>query len=212
MRSVTIALALALVLLAVAIGVVLSRSPLTVAGANAVQAPLYRNGSVAPGSSGCQAGGTVPQGTTAVRISLGANIDPSIAVSIYADSRLVTHGKRPPEGGLNANAVVPVARVPHTVHGALVCVTLGESPEVVGIRGVPVSSSESTGLYTLKDVKLGMEYMQPGRSSWWSMVSSIAYHFGLGRAAGGTWIGFLAIALMLATAALASRLALEELR
>jgi len=91
-----------------------------------------------------------------------------------------------------------------------VCVTLGASQEVMGIRGIAIRP-EVDGLFRLQDVKLGMEYLRPGSRSWWSYVSSIAYHFGLGRAAGGTWIGFFVIALMLAVAGLATRLALKEL-
>jgi hypothetical protein len=57
-----------------------------------------------------------------------------------------------------------------------------------------------------------MEYLRPGRKSWWSLASSVAHHMGLGHAASGTWIVFLVLALMLTVVILASRLALRELR
>jgi hypothetical protein len=211
MRSVRIALTVALALVAVAIGAVLAHSPLTVAGANSVQAPLYRDGSVYANSSSCQPGGTVPAGTSAIRISLGANADPKIGVKVLAGSRLVTQGTRGAGGGINASATVPVTRVSNTVHDASLCLTLGPSPEHVGIRGIPTQPT-ANGRYNLQDVKLRAEYLRPGTKSWWSFIPSIAYHFGLGRAAGGTWIGFLVLALMLAVAVLASRLTLKELR
>ncbi|MFI5036900.1 MAG: hypothetical protein ACHP93_00280 [Solirubrobacterales bacterium] len=210
MRSVKIALAVALALMAAAIGAVLAHSPLTVAGANSVQAPLYRNGSVLGNSSSCQPAGTLPAGTSAIRISLGANADPEISVKVLADSRLVTQGTRSAGGGLNASATVPVMRISNTVHDALLCMTLGPSAEPVGIRGIPTQPAVS-GAYTLHDVKLRLEYLRPGPKSWWSLASSISYHFGLGRAAGGRWIGFLVLALMLAVAVLATRLTLREL-
>jgi hypothetical protein len=56
-----------------------------------------------------------------------------------------------------------------------------------------------------------MEYLRPQPKSWWSLASSIAYRMGLGRAVGGTWIVFLALALTLAVALLALRLTLREL-
>jgi hypothetical protein len=211
MRSVKIALAVAIVLVLIAVGAVLSRSPLTVAGANSIRAPLYRNGTVLPSSSDCQAGGTVPRGTSAIRVSLGANANPRISVVVLAGTQLVTHGRLSAGGGLNASVTVPVKPVSSTVHDALVCTTLGPSPEVIGVRGIPTRTS-TDGLYSLEDMRLRFEYLRPGARSWWSMASSIAHRFGLGRAAGGTWVGFLVLAAMLAVAALASCLTLKELR
>ncbi len=208
MRSVKIALGVALALVVIAIGAVLAHKPLVVVGSNGV-APLYRNGSVAVDTTSCQAGGTLPAGTSALRISLGANTNPEIGVRVFAGSRLLTQGARGAGGGLNASATIPVRRVSSTVHDARVCITLGPSGEVMGIRGI-ASRPEVDGLFRLQDVRLGIEYLHPGSRSWWSYVSSIAYHFGLGRAAGGTWIGFFVIVLMLGVAALATRLALED--
>jgi hypothetical protein len=211
MRSVKIALGVALALVVIAVGAVLSRSPLTVAGANAVQAPLYRDGSVEPNATRCQSAGTVPQGTSAIRISLGANVDPRITVKVFEGSRLATQGTRNAGGGLNASATVPVSRVSRPLTDAELCVTLGPDPEVVGIRGIPTQAAPN-GVYSLKDVALRTEYLQPGQSSWWSRIPSIADRFGLGRAASGTWIGFLVLALMLAVVVITCRLTLRELR
>ena len=54
-------------------------------------------------------------------------------------------------------------------------------------------------------------YLGTGRSSWLALASSVATHMGLGRDPSGTWVAFLVAALMLAIAALATRLALGEL-
>jgi hypothetical protein len=210
MRSVTIALAVALALLAIAIGVVLSHSPLVVAGANAVEAPLYRDGVVLADASSCQPAGVVPEGTSAIRISMGANADPKIGVKVFAASRLITEGERPAGGGLNASATVPVRRVKRTIRNARVCIAIGPG-EAVGIRGIsphPVPSN----IYRLQDVALRTEYLRPGPKSWWSLTSSIAHDFGLGRGFGGTWTVFFVLALMLVVVVLASRLTLRELR
>lgn len=211
MRSVKIALAVATALIVVAICAVLAHSPLAVAGSNSVQAPTYRNGSVVPNDSNCQTGGTIPTGTTALRISLGSNVNPKIGVKVFAGSRLITQGALGAGGALNADVTVPVRRVESTVHGALVCIMLGPSAEEVGIRGIPVRPPVN-GVDRLSDVQLGIEYLSPSSTSWWSRVPSIAYHFGLGRAFSGTWIVFLVLALMLTVGALAWRLTLRELR
>ena len=211
MRSVKIALAGGLALLAIAIAAVLSHSPLTAAGANSVQAPLFRNGGVVPDESACWPAGTVPSGTTAIRISLGANVNPKITVELFSGSRLITQGSHAAGGGLNASATVPVKRVPSTIHNARLCMTLGPSAEIVGIRAVlPQAAGEA--IYTLHDVKLRSEYLRPGPSTWWSQASAITHRLGLGHAPSGTWIGFLVLAVMLAVAAIASRLTLKELR
>jgi hypothetical protein len=211
MRSVKIALAGGLTLLALAIVLVLSHSPLTAAGANSIQAPLYRNGGVPAGESTCQPAGTVPSGTSAIRISLGANVNPKITVKLFSGSRLITQGSRAAGGGLNASATVPVERVPSTVRNGLVCIVLGPSAEAVGIRAI-LPQGANKAIYPFQDVKLRTEYLRPGPSTWWSRASSIAHRFGLGRAPSGTWIGFLVIAGMLAVAVIASRLTLKELR
>lgn len=211
MRSVKVALAVALALVAVAIGAVLSHSPLTVVGRNSVQAPLYRDGSVSADASSCQPAGTVPEGTSAIRISLGANVNPKIGVKVFAGSHLVTRGELGAGGGLNASATVPVRPVSSTVREAQICMTLGPSAEPVGIRGIPTQLT-ANGVYRLQDVKLRTEYLRPGPKSWWSRASSIVYRMGLGRAAGGEWIAFLVLAMMLAVVVLASRLTLKELR
>lgn len=211
MRSVKIAVGVALALMVIAIGAVLSRSPLTVAGANAVQAPLYRNGAVAPDEGHCQPAGTVPQGTRAIRISLGANVDPRITVKVFEGPRLVTQGERGAGGGLNASATVPVSRVSRTINDAVLCMTLGPDPEVIGIRGIQTRAA-TNGVFSLRDVGLRTEYLRPSQILWWSRISSIAHRFGLGRAASGTWIGFAALTLMLAVVALTARLTLRELR
>jgi hypothetical protein len=211
MRSVKIALAVAMALFVAALGVVLSRSPPIAVGANDVHAPQFPDGGIPGGSSGCQAAGTIPRGTSAIRVSLGANVNPRIDVELFDGTQRISRGKLGAGGGLNASATVPLTRVARTVRAGIVCLTLGRSAEVVGVRGIPTREPVD-GLYSLQDMRLRFEYLRPGPRSWWSMASSIAYRFGLGRAAPGTWIVFLALALMLAVAILASSLALKELR
>ena len=59
--------------------------------------------------------------------------------------------------------------------------------------------------------RLIIDYLRPGTSSWLSLAGEVAHRMGLGRAAAGTWIVFLALALLAAAIVLASRLLLREL-
>ena len=70
-----IALAVGLTALAVAFGLLLSPSPLTVAGTNGVPANFAVR-FIRDSEINCQAGGTLPQGTEAIRVSLSANTGP----------------------------------------------------------------------------------------------------------------------------------------
>lgn len=209
MRSVRVALAVGLVLTATAVGVALSRSQFTVAGSNGVpyELPYTR---VAGGSSGCQESGTIPQGTTAIRLPLGANQGPKVTLKVLAGSVVITHGVRQAGWGFAKTVTIPVKRVSRTVPHTRVCIVLGPDLEPVNIyatfgRAAIIAGAESEApMYRV-------EYLRPGHRSWWSLVSSVAHRMGLGRAASGTWIVFLVVALMITVATLASRLILREL-
>ncbi|HSZ13733.1 MAG TPA: hypothetical protein VK790_06835 [Solirubrobacteraceae bacterium] len=208
MRSSKLALAVALAAMAAATGVALTHAPLTVAGTNSV--PAEGAGAVTNGhATSCQDGGAVPRGTSAVRVSLSAIAGPSVRVRVLAGSRLIAQGERPPGWGLAAYVTVPVEVVRETVAHARVCVTVGPAAAPVELRGRPTRTAPVTDL-GLQTVRLSFEYLRPSSESWWSRISSIAYHLGLGRAAGGAWLAVLVLALMLGVVALASRLTLEE--
>jgi hypothetical protein len=211
MRSVKVTLAVGLALLVVAIGVVLSRSPLVVAGTNSV--PVQTEAEIKRGDTGsCQQAGTIPQGTSAIRLAVEArDVGPRVAVKVLSGSRVVAAGAR--EAGWTAaiTVTVPVPRVSHAVSDARICIAIGSIVEpfrVYGALAPPAAAARSA----LQGVNLRIEYLRPGPSSWWSEISSTAYHMGLGRAAGGTWIVFLVVALVSAVAILAARVTLEALR
>jgi hypothetical protein len=210
MLSVKVALAFSITLLIVAIGVVLSRSPLVVAGTNSVElataVPLSKSAS----HSSCQAVGTVPQGTSAIRVSLSSGAGPTVRLKVLSSSHVVTEGELPAGWGLQANVSVPVKRLSHTVRNATICTSVGPSVERLFTFAPPIRPGNKENL-GLNDVRLRMEYLRPGSHSWWSLASSVAYHMGLGHAASGTWLVFLVLALMLAVSVLAVRLTLREL-
>jgi hypothetical protein len=209
MRSVRVALAVGLLLTATAVGVAMSRSRLTVAGMNEVPFEIPFE-SVPGGSSGCQESGTMPQGTTAIRVSFGANMGPRVSLKVLSGSTVVTHGERQAGWGFAKTVTVPVKRVSHTVPHARVCIALGPDHEAVEIYGIYGRFAIIAGAESEAPV-YRVEYLRPGHSSWWSLASGVAHRMGLGRAASGTWIVFLVIALMIAVVTLTSRLILREM-
>lgn len=199
--AVRIVLAVGLVAIAVALGLVLSRPPLTVAGTNRVPA----NPAVAftyGGHSQCQPGGTVPQGTSAVRISLSANTGPRVGLHISVGSTPLTQGSREAGWGVDETVTVPVARVPVTVSDTLLCVAVGPAVEAIQANGERVKGH---GIW------LRAEYMRPAGRSWLSLFSQIAHTFGLAHAPAGAWVVYLVIAAMLAVCAGGARVILREL-
>jgi hypothetical protein len=198
-----------LVAVATALGVVLSQSPPTVAGSNSV--PKYspilfpKNR-----SSGCQPSGTVPQGTSAIRVTASQTIGPAVTLKVLSGSRVVTHGRRDAGWGIDETVTVPVERVPRTVPNALVCLAFGPGFEPVQSNGVLLGAEGANGEPGTA-VRFRAEYLKPGRTSWWSRVSPVARRMGWGHSPSGTWIVFLLIALTLTMITLASRLVLRDI-
>lgn len=211
MRSVKVALVVGLALTVVAIGTAVARSPLTLAGTNSV--PEKGTGVLNKGDeSSCQPAGTLPQGTTAIRVALEAvGVGPRVDLRVLSGSHLVTEGERGAGWGTATSVTVPVKRVSHTVRDARVCTSIGPTVEPYQFRGTLVKPT-ATNVFSLPEARLLMEYLRPSSESWWSLVPSIAYHMGLGHAASGTWLVFLALILMIAVTILASRLVVEQLR
>jgi hypothetical protein len=211
MRSVKVVLAVGLAALAVAIVLVLAQSPISVAGGNSVPAKAYVE--LERGDIGsCQPSASIPKGTTAIRMTIEARaVGPKVSVRVISGSRVLSEGSQPAGWGSAPTVTVPVGRLAHAVHDARICIAIGPTVEPFRFYGIQAGS---TALATnrLQQMTLRMEYLRPGPESWWSLASTVSYHLGLGRAAGGTWIVFLALALMLAATVLASRLMVRELR
>jgi hypothetical protein len=212
MRSVRIALAAGLTLLVAAIGLALLRSPLAVLGTNGIPdaGEVARTGR---GTSACQAGEVVPAGTSAVRLTLAAEIGPSVTVTARSGARAITDGVRG-AGWTGASVTVPVQRVSRTTSNAEICFALGHPLEDIAIFGEHAARADALvgphgeGL----PGRMGVEYLRSGGSSWLSLVPTIARRMGVGHAWGGTWIVFALLAAMASSASLLALLALRELR
>jgi hypothetical protein len=211
MRTVKVALGAGLALVAVAIALVLSGSPPRVASTNSV--PFARRIAFSlGGASVCQASETLPAGTSAIRLSLGADLGPKVTVKVLAGERTATHGVRG-AGWAGGAVTVRVKPTQRQLDDATVCFSFTGANEVVSVWGMrthrKLAAISSHGALA---GRVRIEYLQPGRSSWWSSALSVARRIGLGRAWPGTWVVLLVMLLMLATGAIVLWLSLRELR
>lgn len=209
-RSVRIALCVGLALLAVAVAVVLSGSPLVVVGTNSIAAHR-RIASVEGGFHTCQSSGTLPAGTTAIRVSASANTGPRLTLTVRSRGRLIDSGERDEGWGVDETATVPIKRVPRTITGARICIAFGPVIEPIGLNGTLVNTTTAAGKRE-PVAMLRLEYLRAGRASWWSLASSVARRLGYGHQPSGRWVAFAVIALMLALVALVARLLWSETR
>jgi hypothetical protein len=168
MGRVRLALAAGLTVMAIALGVVLSNEPLSVAGTNGIPANFavtFIHGSEVR----CQAGGTLPQGTTAIRVSLSANIGPRVGLRVLSGSTVVTEGSRDAGWGVDETVTVPVGRVARTIPDPRICTAIGAAVEPIQVNGAQTRTPTGG-----QAVLLRMEYLHPGPSSWLSLASSVA--------------------------------------
>lgn len=202
--SVRLALATGLTVTAMTLGLVLSRSPLVLAGTNGVRAGLAVTYVQRP-TSFCQQGGTLPAGTVAIRVSLSANAGPSVSLLALSGSRVIAVGERGAGWGTDETVTVPVARVASAHRETRVCVTVAQGPEPIQVNGARVQTAGGG-----EAVWLRLEYMRRSSASWASLVGSVAQRMGLAHAPAGTWVAFALVAAMLCVGVLASRLLLAE--
>jgi hypothetical protein len=211
MRAVRTALAAGLTLLVIAIGLTLLQSPTSVAHTNGTPSEEEVIAITSRGASYCQAGELLPRDTTAIRLSLSTFTGPRVTVLVSSGGHRITSGERA-SGWTSRVVTVPVKPLARAVTGVTVCVSFQLQNETLTVFGkfTPSAVAARSGQQTLPG-RMWVEYLRPGRRSWASLAPSIARHFGFGRAAAGTWIAFLAIALLAAVAILTSRLVLEDL-
>ncbi len=207
-HAVAAALAVGLALGALALGLVLSSPSVVVVGSNLVPAEGSLGGAKG-GASGCELGGTVPAGTTAVRIGLGANIGPKVSVAVLSRERVIASGQRPAGWGIAESVTVPVSPITSAVENARTCFRLGPTVEAIEGHGGTVEAVTNTGK-KVRAQSLRIEYLKQG-PSWWSQITAVAHRMGLGHAPEGTWIVFVELALMIAVVTMAVRLALRTL-
>jgi len=194
-----------LALIALAIALTLSRSPPVLAGTNSV-APSKAVVKTRGDSILCQADEDVPAGTIAVRLWVHANVSPAVTALVRAGSRTLAKG-RAPSGRLTATIAVPIARLARAAPDAEVCFEFGPAVETILLIGESSAPAHSGAA----PYRVRVEYLRPGRTSWWAMAGAIARRLGLGRAPSGSWVWLLPILLMACAVALTVRLLARQL-
>lgn len=222
MKSVKITLAVGIALIAVAVAFTLTRSPPRVLRGSwhGTEAEL---GAPTGDAAMCQDNEVLPAGTTAVRLAMWAFVGARVRVVAYDGTRVLTEGSRGPDW-TSTSVTVPVRSVRSTTSGVRLCLAIGPNSEpilVLGDNAPPAEAAvelsanapapRSASLEERLPGRMHVEYLGSGTGSWWSRISSVAQHVGLGRAYSGTWIAALIGALMIAVGALALRLTLREL-
>jgi hypothetical protein len=213
MRGVTITLIGGLALLAVALALAFAHKPLIVARATGTFAEGSTPIATAQGRARyCQAEEVLPRGTTAIRLALYSPLGPRVRVSVSDGARTLASGEQASSWS-GGTVTVPVGALSRTLRSATVCLSFQIRDGAVSLLGAQTSTAvEIHGGPLRIPGRLRIEYLRPGARSWASLVPSLICHMALGRAGSGSWIVFVAIALMLAVAILASRLLLEDLR
>jgi len=173
----------------------------------------------------CQPGEMLPSGVSAIRLSIWGFFGARIHLVAYEGSHLLTEGRR----GANwtsDSVTVPVRPLQQAHSNVDICFAIGPNSEpllilgaktdtknvaVVASNGTPPSRVMTASGTQQLPGRVAIEYVAPGKVSWWSQVLTVARHMGLGRAYTGTWIALLVAVLMAAVGVLSVRLALKEI-
>ena len=201
------ALALGLLVIVAGAVVLLSSSETRRAGTNAVRGNALLSQSSGNATRLCQGGELLPRDTGAIRLSLAAGgSGPRLTLTASAGGRVLTHGSR--AAGWSGGAVtIPVQRVGRTVDQVRVCAGLGAgSPVALRGQAVPAGTNDPAAAALAgapATGRLRIDYLRPGRESWWSYASTVAHRIGLARTRTGLWVALVASLLMLSAAGLA---------
>ena len=205
-----IVIATGLVLGAAAIGYTLSQSPIAVARLSTPEATYLSTATER--TTVCQSGELIPADISAIRLRTYAFLGPRVTLTARTDGRVIVHGERG-SGWTSGVVTVPVNRLSTARSGVDLCFTLflngNESSELTGEPTPPALAARD--LHGALPGRVRVEYLQPSRSSWWSLAPEVARRMGLGHAPSGTWGVLLVVALIGAMAAVCARVILREL-
>lgn len=203
-RAVAATLVVGLAVLVVALIVTLSHVSTRRAGTNGIQVANVL-GVTPGGGTFCQPRELIPAGTGATRLSLKAVGGPgtSVGVDVTRGHATLAGGTRR-AGWTGESVTVPLrAATTRDVFGS-VCITLGaHARTALGGQKTAPRFAAASGNVKLAG-RLRIEYLRPGRASWWAFASTVGHRIGLGRAPAGPWAALLALTFMLTAIALGS--------
>jgi hypothetical protein len=207
-RRLKITLVIGLLAGAAAVGLTLSQAPPTVARADQIEHAAIDV--VTRRTQVCQPDEALPAHTSAIRLRAFAFLGPKVSVDVLAGKRLIAHGAHG-SGWTGGDVTVALNPLPATRSGVTVCSSLflagDESVDLYGER----AGREAAGAAAGPLRRLSVEYLRPGRGSWWSLTPVVATRMGLGHAPSGAWSVYLPLALMGGVIVLCARLTLRWL-
>ncbi|HXP37622.1 MAG TPA: hypothetical protein VN817_07635 [Solirubrobacteraceae bacterium] len=157
----------------------------------------------------CEGNESIPRGTTAVVLWLGAFTGPRVELRIVADGTVISRGARSP-GWSGRNVRISLDRpIPRSLL-ARVCFGLALRDETVSLYGDPARRSPAAAHLTGE--RLRIEYLRPARYTWLSRFGSIASGLSLGRIPSGRWAPIVTILLMVGLLVGVSALVARRLR
>lgn len=211
MRRIRITVGVGLAAIALALIVVLSGSPIAVAGKNFTQTAAL--GEFEKTTEACQANETLPRGTSSVRLRAFAFTGPRVTVKILEAGHVIASGEQS-SGWTGGVVTVPVAPLATVRSGVTLCFAyfLNDYETMFPVGQVTSPANAARGHGVVLPGRLGVEYLRPSSSSWWSRMLQVARHMGLGNAWGGTWCVGLVLLVMAGVVLLVSRAALRELQ
>ncbi|HXN37318.1 MAG TPA: DUF2142 domain-containing protein [Solirubrobacteraceae bacterium] len=190
-----IALLVGLLVGAAAIAMTLSQAPLSIARVNTVEEATIAT--VRHRAQACQSAEVLPRGTSAIRLPMYAFLGPRVTLAVYSAGRVIADGERG-QGWTSGAVTIPVHPLATQRSGVTLCFALWLN----GYESVELEGESATGALAAQGPsgplpgRIRVEYLRPGRSSWWSLAPMVARRMGLGHAAGGTWSVLLVAALM----------------
>jgi hypothetical protein len=136
-------------------------------------------------------------------------LGPRVSVELRAGGRTLGSGSQ--AAGWDGQVVtVPLSRALPTSAPATVCFSFGSLPEGVTLLGAPTTLAPARSAEHVLPGRLRVEYLRPGRRSWWSLAPSIARRIGLSSFAAGGGIALVALLLTAAAIAVGSIWAVRE--
>ena len=215
LARVAVVAVLGLVALEAGLAVLLSSESVRYAGTNDVGGRALLTQSSGTRERVCQVGELLPRDTSTIRLSLQATGGPGPALALTASRHgtVLTRGTRA-AGWKGQMATIPVRWVAHSTDGVRICVTLGRRG-AVNLRGGRIKLPELVRPEAELDGtpvggRVRIEYLKPGRDSWWSYAGTVLHRMGLGRAWPGAGTPLLAWLLMAAAATCALGLLIRE--
>jgi hypothetical protein len=207
--------------LAIALAHVLGHTRTQIAGTDRVPNNVFVT-NVKQDQRLCQANEIVPAGATSLRMTIGTYDKPGPALDIAITEPATARGLAPREvdhatiaaGWRQGVVVLPVPRVRHTYANATVCIRDRGAPIALGGTTYPNEygfTDYFDGTKLTSEIRI--DYLLPGKPSWFSMLSKLAYRLTLGKGSYIRPLGWIApLLLMLAVAGVMVRLLLREER